>query len=418
MRFSYTPTAGRASTERISHRSIYACGHFAKSLAWSFPDLLLAYYANVRLGMSAQETGMLLFVSMALGALLDVSGAFLLRRFEGSVRRILLVQFVGGVTTACTLVLVFSPMQDTLFFMVAALTLFRIAYAVYDISQNGLLSLLPEDADDAHHYVVWRQVLSGLARLCVAGLAFLFVGPGMVIGQEYLAAAAIAAIILLTAWAALLWLKPSQEAPNMSDVLKWATPVDLPRLCLVGAALGGPTALAARMMTFVEMPSPDDHRGAVLLSAFVLGTVIGPLALPPPSSARKPPGRLLSAITVAAAAAFLADPTSAVVALIACAVYGFGMGGMITLFWRLASEVIRNHALHTGIRTDLAAFALLTASVKISVAVFGVVLGWTLDGFKAGDAATMLCLALVTAAGALVFLVASPPGKPIWSGAT
>lgn len=418
MRFSYSPPAVRPSTGRIARRSIYTCGHFAKSLTWSFPDLLLAYYANVRLGMSAQETGMLLCVSMGLGALLDVSGAFLLRRFEGSARRILLVQLLGGVATAFTLVLVFSPMQGTFFFMVAALTLFRIAYAVYDISQNALLSLLPEDADDAHHYVVWRQVLSGLARLCVAGLAFLLVGRGVSIGQEYLAAAVIAGLILLTAWAALLWLNPSQVAPNMAYGPSLAIPVGLPTLCLAGAALGGPAALAARMVTFVETPSPDDHRGAVLLSAFVIGTVIGPFVLPPPSSARRPPGRLLGAITIVATAVFLSDPTSRLAAPIACAAYGFGMGGMMTLFWRRASLAIRSHALHTGIRTDLAAFALLTAAIKSSVAVFGMVLGWMLDGFKAGDPATMLWLGSVTAAGALVFLAASSPGKPIGSGAT
>lgn len=129
-------------------RSAYGAGHFAKSLAWTFTDLLLAYYANVRLGLSAAETGLLLFFSMAYGAVLDIGVAFLLRRAEGSRRRILLIQFAAGLATATTLIIVFSPVHGALppfAYLIVALGLLRTAYAVYDVAQNALVSLLPSE---------------------------------------------------------------------------------------------------------------------------------------------------------------------------------------------------------------------------------------------------------------------------------
>lgn len=394
-------------------RSMFGAGHFAKSLAWNFTDLLLAYYVHVRVGLGAQDTGLLLFCSMTLGAALDVGVAFLLRHAEGSARRILTIQFAAGLATAGTLLVVFfSPALARAYpvtYLAAALGLFRLVYAVYDVAQNALVSLLPDDEEDAQRYVIWRQALSALARIAVAAIAFLLLGPADT-GGEMVAAGGIALLIALTS-ACMFGFATSAESACPGPPAPWlAVPPGLPRLLLAGAALAGPLSLAARMVTFVGGGSPGNRDGAALLFAFVLGTLAGPLVLP--RLPRDHQGRATIAytmLTVLAAAWFLADTRSGLGALAACFVHGVGLGALLTLFWGAMSAAIRDHARRSGVRTDLTAFALLTASIKLSGGVFGVVLGLLLDGFKAGNPATMAVLAAITAAGGLAFLLASAP---------
>jgi Na+/melibiose symporter-like transporter len=403
--------------ERISLRSAYGAGHFAKSLAWSFPELLLPYYANMRLGLSAGDTGLLIFVSATQGAATDIGAAYLLRQAEGYLNRVLIIQFLTGLVTAGALLIVFSPVRvaDASFlYLIAALTLFRTAYAFYDVSQNALVSLLPEDEDDAHRYIVLRQTLSGLARLVVAGLAFLLVGNNAPAGgREIVAAVAMAVLIVVTAGWILRWKSSARPATTPTPKRKLSTPVGLTRLLLAGAALAGPEAMALRMVPFVEGRGPDDHTGAALLFVLVFGTVIGPLALPRPGKEAMRSALAFTALSVLAAVVFFATTRWLGIALIACFAHGVGMGGMLALFWREMSMAIRNHADRTGVRTDMIAFALLTATIKLSGAVSGAGLGLLLNGFKAGAPTAMLGLAGIIAVGGLIFLLALAPSLRI-----
>lgn len=395
-------------------RSAYGAGHFAKSLAWTFTDLLLAYYANVRLGLSAAETGLLLFFSMAYGAVLDIGVAFLLRRAEGSRRRILLIQFAAGLATATTLIIVFSPVHGALppfAYLIVALGLLRTAYAVYDVAQNALVSLLPSDGADAERYVVLRQALSALARLCVAALSFLVVGQGVREGREIVVVGAIAILIALTAGWIVRWAGPASVVATPPRLKGLTTPRGIGRLLLAAAAQAGPLSMTARMVTFVERDGPHDHTGAALLFALVLGNLIGPIAVARwPSRGDVGPQALgFTTLALIAGAVFLADPWSGPVALVACCAHGVGLGGVMTLFWRGMSAAIRDHAEQTGVRTDMAAFALLTATLKLSSAIFGASLGLLLDGFKAADPMSLLALAVMTAAGGVGFVLAIAP---------
>ena len=398
---------------RIVLRSAFGAGHFAKSLAWSFTDLLFAYYANMRLGFSAGDTGLLIFLSTALGATVDIGAAYLLRRAEGDVKRILIVQCLAGVATAGTLLVVFSPGRalDTSFvFLIAALAFFRTAYAFYDVSQNALVSLLPRDEEDAHHYAVLRQTLSGLARLAVAGLAFLLVGDGALAGgREIMVVGAMAILIVVTASWILRWrssLRPAEAAPLQGGI---SLPAGLARLLVAGAALAGPEAMAVRVAPFVDGRGPGGQAGAVLLFALVLGTVIGPLMLPRSGRLMMRSALGFTALAVLSAALFFAGLRWGLVALAAAFSHGVGMGGMMALFWREMSAAIRDHAERTGARADMITFALLTATIKLSGAVSGAALGLLLDGFKAGAPVTMVGLAGVIAAGGVVFLLAMAP---------
>jgi Na+/melibiose symporter-like transporter len=395
-------------------RSAYGAGHFAKSLAWTFTDLLLAYYANVRVGLSARETGLLLFLSMAYGAALDAVVAYVLRHAEGSRRRILQIQFLAGLVTAAALLVVFLPRFGSVApftYLIVTLGLLRTGYAVYDVAQNALVSLLPADEADAHRYVVLRQTLSAVARLCVAALSFLIVDKTAPAGREVLLAGAIAMLIVATASWILAWAGPARAVPQRPAAVGLRLPRGAARLLLAAAVHSGPFSMAARMLTFVERGGPDDHTGASLLFALVLGTLIGPITIGRLRHEAGGPGVALAfaALGVVAGAGFLVDPWSGVPALVACCAYGVSLGATMTLFWRGMSAVVRDHARRTGERTDLAAFALLTASLKLASAVFGGAVGLALDGFRAGQWTTLLGLGVVTTLGGVCFVALIAP---------
>ena len=393
-------------------RSAYGAGHFSKSFARSFTDLLLAYYANVRLGLSAGDTGLLIFLSAAQGAVADVGAASLMRRAEGDLGRILAIQFFAGLAAAAALLVVFGPAHggDASFvFLALALVLFRTLFAFYDVAQNALVSLLPQDAEEAHHYAVLRQTLSGVARLAVAGLAFLLVGNDAPIGgREIVAAGVIAVLIAASAGWILRWrgALPVVIAPAG---LRRSMPAGLAKLLVAGAALAGPEAMAMRLAPFVEGRGADEPVGAALLFALVLGSVIGPLGLPRPDRGVMRPALIFTMLAVLAAAVFLAGPHAGVFALAACLLHGVGIGGMMALFWREMGAAIRDHALRTGVRTDIITFALLTATIKLSAALSGVGLAFLLDGFKAAEPTAMAAVAAIIAVGGLVFLLAMAP---------
>lgn len=400
-------------TGRIALRSAYGAGHFSKSFAWSFTDLLLAYYANVRLGLSAGDTGLLIFLSAVLGALADVAAAWVMRRAEGDLSRILALQCVAGLAAAAALLVVFRPAHggDVAFVGLAlALALFRTLFAFYDVAQNALVSLLPGDAEEAHHYAVMRQTLSGVARLAVAGLAFLLVGTAAPAGgREIVVAGVIATLIAASAGWILRW-RGALPAAATAVGRPRSMPAGLATLLVAGAALAGPEAMAMRLVPFVDGRAPDESAGAALLFALVLGSVIGPLGLPRPDRGVMRPALAFTALAVLAGLVFLAAPHAGLLALAACLAHGVGFGGMMALFWREMGTAIRDHALRTGVRTDMISFALLTATIKLAGALSGVGLAFLLDGFKAGTPTTMAALAAIIAVGGLVFLLTIAPG--------
>ncbi|MFS2045702.1 hypothetical protein ACEN9Z_16920, partial [Stenotrophomonas geniculata] len=77
-----------------SPRHLYAAGHFARTLAWSFVDLVLGYYLHARLGLSAAHTGQLLAISLAYSSLLDLLLAAVFTRLRNQQRLALRLQLI------------------------------------------------------------------------------------------------------------------------------------------------------------------------------------------------------------------------------------------------------------------------------------------------------------------------------------
>ena len=150
----------------------YGLAHFGKSLFWYTSELLFAYYLSEVCQLPARAMGLVLAIGYLAGAAADlwVGLAFAdrLTSAAGAAR----LQGFGAAASAVALTLLFagaglSPSVRLPYVLVVGLG-FRIAYAVYDLPQNALLTLGTDGFDQRVRYSSLRLFFSGAASLLVA----------------------------------------------------------------------------------------------------------------------------------------------------------------------------------------------------------------------------------------------------------
>lgn len=404
LRQSFPHTALNAQP---SLRHLYAAGHFARTLAWSFVDLALGFYLHARLGLSAAHTGQLLAISLAYSSVLDLLLAAMFTRLRNQHRLALRLQLIGGLGTAASACLLFSPgpANGSAFLpLLAASLLFRTCYAVYDVAQNALTSLLPRDEDEAMRYVSTRAVVVPISKLCIAAALFGVVGapasPGSS-GNELLIGMIIGVLITCAALPLACVSTPSRlSAAKMPGTGALPLPALLPVL-LAAAAETALVGLAGRMFPFAD-------QGATLTFAMVAGMVVAPwLCLRLHSSLHSETGMiaLMSVLAVAAVGGYQARPSLPVA--IACAsAHGAAVASVGLVLWRRTALIAHRHAARSGREDDLSCFALLTGTMKLSIAASSLLLGQLLPGIQAGDPGTAAALIALVAVGSLLALAA------------
>ncbi|VTQ85166.1 sugar (Glycoside-Pentoside-Hexuronide) transporter [Stenotrophomonas maltophilia] len=393
-----------------SPRHLYAAGHFARTLAWSFVDLVLGYYLHARLGLSAAHTGQLLAISLAYSSLLDLLLAAVFTRLRNQQRLALRLQLIGGLGTAASACLLFSPGNATepafLPLLVASL-LFRTCYAVYDVAQNALTSLLPHDEDEAMRYVSTRAVVVPISKLCIASALFGVIGTpaSQGSGDALLICMIIGVLIAAAALPLACVAMPSRpSATRTPAAVALPLPLPLPALLPVLLAAAAETALvglAGRLFPFAE-------QGAALTFAMVAGMVVAPwLCLRLRSTLHSETGMLalMSVLAVAAVGVYLAIPSTPI-AIACAAIHGTAVASVGLVLWRRTALIARRHAIHSGRDDDLSCFALLTGTMKLSIAASSLLLGEVLPGIQAGDPGTSAALVSLVAAGSLLSLAA------------
>lgn len=386
----------------------FASGHFARSLIWSFTDLLLGYYAHVRLGLPAWQTGLLLSVSLAYSSVLDLALAMVFMRMPHQKRRVPRLQRIGGVTTAFSGVLLFIPVSGgtshVLAWLICASFLFRTSYALCDLTQNALTSLLPADPTQATRFVTVRAVMATTAKLCVAASGFLVIDEAATWGRELVVASAMGMLIVASAF----WLGRQRPVGGLEErtVRAWS---DFPAMrlapLLMATAASCVLALPGRFLPFAIDPATGRPLGAALVFAMVLGSVGGPFVATRLVRAGMARAAIVFGATAAGSATVLIAAPALPVQVVMAVVYGVGLGGGSVLVWNEVSRVVREHAAQTGQRTDLACFALLTMTIKMSLALSTILLGRYLDGFGLRRPDTLVELTLITLLGAIGFVL-------------
>ncbi|WP_239530170.1 MFS transporter [Stenotrophomonas maltophilia] len=398
-----------------SPRHLYAAGHFARTLVWSFVDLALGFYLHVRLGLSAAHTGQLLAISLAYSSVLDLLLAALFTRLRNQHRLALRLQLIGGLGTAASACLLFSPgtaIGSAFLPLLAASLLFRTCYAVYDVAQNALTSLLPRDEDEAMRYVSIRATVVPVSKLCIAAALFGVVGasvsPGN--GNERMICMIIGILITCAALPLACVSTPSRpSAARMPGAGALPLLALLPVL-LAAAAETALVGLAGRLFPFAD-------QGAALTFAMVSGMVVAPWLYPrlhSPLHGETGMIALMSVLAVVAVGAYLALPSTPV-AIACAAVHGTAVASVGLVLWRRTALIARRHAARSGREDDLSCFALLTGTMKLSIAASSLLLGEILPGIQAGDPRTSVTLVSLVAVGSLLSLVAlawpMPPAR-------
>lgn len=359
----------------------YACAHFGKSLLWYASELLLIYSLTEHAGLGAAAAGLVLALGLLVSAAIGLGAGCSLRRRLREVTGVGRLQWLGLSAAALALLLVFAapllPAPQRLGYVLALSLLFRIAYAVCDVAQNTLLSMVhwPWRGHDGASAL--RLAGSGIAALLVSAMIGAMLARGADGAQFALQAGALlAAVAMACAWrlrCALLrdgvpLARATPETPTRTaPTPRWRAIPWQPLLLIAAISLTLPTfTKLAPYVAAYGLLSPG--WGSAVLIAYALGSVlVQPLAAR--LGRERPPqqrlARLGVALLLSAPLFALALPAMPQLSLLAAAGIGAigGSGGQLVWAWHAqltARRAVDQHAL---------CFAALVASAQVALAV-------------------------------------------------
>lgn len=346
----------------------YLAAHFCKSQIWHASTLLFAFFLTEICMIGAAAMGVILAASLALNGLID---AVLGRRWSG--RRVgpdvtLHLQVWGAAITGlffflfCATPMVGMAVRP--FWALAMLLGFRASYPLIDVAQNALVAQSDLTDDQRFALLAWRNVVSGLAAVTVAGV----VAPVLVRMWNPMAwliwAAGIAGATCGTAW----WL--TRYRTVVMNGTRTAVREPDPSLSFVGvlAALVVLTTAVALFRTLEPYYSAfTRHGGDLMLWAAIGGIASQPLWL---SARRRVPATgtlILMTVVAGVAGAGLLWPAAPGVVLAGLG-FGIATGGLSLILW----AAMMNHAAGGRATGYVGSF---TAVSKLSQATAMLVLG-------------------------------------------
>lgn len=391
--------------------SLFGFGQFSRSLIWCVTDLLIAFHLNVRVGIAGETVGVILFLSFALGAALDLAVAGVVARLGEPLRVALQLQAFAGCATVVTAIFLFAPPPGvgglaTLAYFAIASILFRTAYTIFDVTQNALTSLLPADLEQLRSYVTIRTVVSSLGRLCASCLVFYALRNSSSSSADLEVVVLIGIPVGLSVISLARVRVPPLATPRVGAGVgvRWRSLPYRKLAPLVAATIFevGLLGVTGRLLPFFGVHQSASAQGSALVVAMVCGTVAGPVLVArfsrPDESGRV--ALLLASIGAGAAVGLLAEG-SYFANLVLATLYGASATGIASIIWQRVGQLVREEAALSGTRIDLVAFAVLTASTKLALALSSALLGTVLAGFEAGAPRSLLLIAVLSVAGGI-----------------
>lgn len=398
----------KASTERSS-LMLFGAGQFSRSLLWCVTDLLIGYHLSVRIGFSGATTGTVLLASFAFGAVLNLLVAGWFANRANLVAIALKIQAIFGIGALAAAVMLFGPVPEDATAKIAYICLasaaFRISYTLFDVSQNALISLLPRNRQGVRRYVTTKTVVSSLGRLGASLLVFVALSAAAGQNADLWAVGFVALPVVVSV------LGLSHITPPRRDVQE--VPVRLALRSLPISRLAVPImatvmevgllGFIARLLPLFESGRPGFADGSTLVVALVCGTIFGPgiaYACASLGLRRLRTIGLLSLSTTVAGSALL-FPHGALACLGLAFAYGATLTAITNIIWEMMALIVVDEAAVSGNRIDAVAFALLSASINVAIALSNGILAIVLDGFKNDEPWTFGIIAAVVTAGGL-----------------
>lgn len=373
----------------------YALAHFGKSLWWNASELFLAFYLTEHLALGAVAAGGAIAAGLLVGAALDLAVARR-RHWFASVSRAGRLQACGALGSLLALLVLIAASSATggmrLGAVVGANLVFRVAYVFYDLPQNCLLSLIDWPRDRQRKVAAWRSAAGAAALIVVSTMVSVY-GADATRGRGAASLVATAAAIAL---GSALWLwRATRGRPDPRRRTRPIAAVSLgPMLALMAiVCLTVPT-----FSKFTPYLAAYSTQGAPIPLLIVIGACTAGsqpfwLALLRRHGEWRS-ARIAGILLVAAAAAAAGGAVGA-----AAVVVGVASGGLATAIWAgFAAQVADADPLAAA-----PAFARLTATAKIALALAALAIGAILEGvdYRADAMRLLPVLAALTLAGGI-----------------
>ncbi|MDJ0277154.1 hypothetical protein QLH51_10150 [Sphingomonas sp. 2R-10] len=384
--------AHRRALEQSNLRH-FGAAHAARSLGWSVVDLLFAWHLHVNVGLTGVETGWSLFLMLGIGGVATLLAGFTLSRRIADGPTIVRVQVPATIAAAILLCVTFQT--SNAFLVIAAGAAFRIVYAVQDIAQNMLTSLLPTDDRDADRYARLRVTLSAGARCCVVTAFAVSVSilPAML---AVIATAAVASAISLRR----VVFPRRPDAGHRMDASTYSMPAGLARLLLSWAVAAMLLPTLNRLLIFSTSPPLLPRSGVWLLAGFCVGSMIGPLWKHPTA------GKLLTATILSALSMIVVLPGGAGLTahVIGAVFHGVALSVFGVQLWGATARLAMTQA-RTGYRADGIIFGSVILTLHFASAAGMLVVGPLIEGVEAARLAFVFVAVATTVFGALLLTV-------------
>ena len=154
----------------------YGLAHFGKSLFWSASELLFAYFLTEVAYIPPRQMGVVLAVGLFFGAVADLGvGRAIQSRLShaaGAAGAQLFGAWLNGGTLFLMFLGPFLPENMRFMYLMATGLLFRIAFSIYDIPQNALMSLATATPAVRTRLASIRMFFSGVSSLLLASALF------------------------------------------------------------------------------------------------------------------------------------------------------------------------------------------------------------------------------------------------------
>lgn len=368
--------------------------------------------------------GVVLALGLGASALIDIAVGGRLAHLMPDARAAGRLQFIGAILCAVAFAGVFAgfwiPAEHRFAYALLASLAFRLAYALYDVPQNALMTLATRDARTRDRVAATRIWFSGLATLAVASaIAPLLAEQGADGAVLYMGlAAALAAPAILGAGALDRVLRHA-TAPLEAEPAPGDRRLRPSRVFWLMMALMAITSLATPLFSKVEpFFAVYVLRSPAMGGAIVASMAVGILAAQPlwPLVARRLSRPAVLAIgagfQVAGLGLIVVPQAPAVGLMLAAFLFGVGNGGVGMALWAGFSDVASRDA--PG--REALAFGLFTALAKLCLAAGGLGLGLSLavSDYRAPDSLILpILMAGVPAMGAVLVLAVAA----LWSRA-
>ncbi len=377
----------------------FGAAHAARSLGWSVVDLLFAWHLHVNVGMTGVETGWWLFLLLGIGGVATLLTGFMLSRWATDGHMVVWIQIPATIAAAILLCVQFQASKTCLVLVAGAA--FRIFYAVQDVAQNMLTSLLPQDDRDADRYAQLRVTLSAGARCCVVtGFAVsVRILPAM------LAIIAVATIASAVSLRCLIFPRRPKPRDRMDGSI-YLMPAGLARLLLGWSTAAMLLPTLNRLLIFSASPPLLPGSGIWLLAGFYLGSMAGPLWK------RPAPGELLAMTTLSALSMIVvvAGVPGLAVQVAGAALHGMALSAFGVQLWAATSRLAITRA-RIGHRADGIIFGSVILTLHLASAAGMLVAGPLIEGVEAARPAFVFAAVAITILGAFLLTILGRSGK-------